>query len=303
MSGIFKGDSIYKSGGGGGGGGYKDGGELVDGDFIKVENNTISSYDNASRDPVNFYFEAADGDVLNSVVELTTAVNATVHVYTVDDGLFIPIGNIGGNTVIAGEEYNIKVVGNSFSIEQVTPGSKDPEFAEINGTVYSVAKIQNKLVLVEDYKGPFIGETRNIGNTLPSYPESIITGCGCIIYKNKYFYNIGKTPVTDLSNFNFMDNLNNPWKVFNNGVFNNFSNDEITKFNLSKLGYLDTQNIGGEIVLSANYDIGIAHYACRDTRQTPNRSVYITEYELNHGLTGAAMGGNEFVTIRLYRDL
>lgn len=33
------------------GGGYKDGGQLIDADFIEVENNTISSYENVSRDP------------------------------------------------------------------------------------------------------------------------------------------------------------------------------------------------------------------------------------------------------------
>ena len=76
MSGIFKGDSIYKSGGGGGG--YKDGGQLVDGDFIEVKNNTVSTYDNTARDPINFYFEVKEGESINSVVELTTVVNSTV---------------------------------------------------------------------------------------------------------------------------------------------------------------------------------------------------------------------------------
>ena len=118
MSGIFKGDSIYKSGGGGSG--YKDGGELVDGDFIKVENNTISTYDNISRGTVNFYFEPKDGEILNSVIEMTTQVNATVNVYYINDlGLYVNIGNIGGNTVSSGNSYNINVNINSFSIQLV----------------------------------------------------------------------------------------------------------------------------------------------------------------------------------------
>lgn len=124
---IFKGDSIYKSGGGGGG--YKDGGELVDGDFIKVENNTVSSYDNVSRDPINLYFEPKDGEILNSVVELTTAVNATVNVYVVKNGFYYLLGNVGGDSVTAGNDYKVNITGDSYSIEQV---SAPPEVAFID---------------------------------------------------------------------------------------------------------------------------------------------------------------------------
>lgn len=153
MSGIFKGDSIYKSGGGGGG--YKDGGQLVDGDFIKVENNTVSSYDNVSRDPVNFYFEVKDGEVLNSVVELTTAVNATVNVYVVRNGLYYLIGNVGGNTVNAGDEYKLNVVGDSFVLEVVTPSQAVPEYVEINGAIIPVVKVGNTLWTCLDLENRF----------------------------------------------------------------------------------------------------------------------------------------------------
>jgi uncharacterized protein (TIGR02145 family) len=136
MSGIFKGDSIYK--GGGGGGGYKDGGQLVDGDFIKVENNTISSYDNVSRDPVNFYFEVKDGEILNSVVELTTAVNATINVYVVKNGFYYLLGNVGGNTVNAGDDYKVNITGDSYAVEQVTTAGNDP-LLPINGGLYKVS--------------------------------------------------------------------------------------------------------------------------------------------------------------------
>lgn len=131
MSGIFKGDSIYKSGGGGGG--YKDGGQLVDGDFIKVENNTVSSYDNVSRDPINFYFDIAEGEVINSVIQITTQVNSTVNVYVVRNGLYFLLGNTNGNTVLANEDYEITCTGNSFEIEQVNDLSEDPVFAYFYG--------------------------------------------------------------------------------------------------------------------------------------------------------------------------
>ena len=153
MSCIFKGDSIYKSGGGGGGGGYKDGGQLVDGDFIKVENNTISSYDNVSRDPVNFYFEVKDGEVLNAVIELTNEYNATVHVYIVQNGLFIPLGNVGGDTVNAGDDYKINIVGNSFVLEVVTPSQPTPEAVIFGGVIYPCKKFGNHLWMLADLKG------------------------------------------------------------------------------------------------------------------------------------------------------
>jgi hypothetical protein len=158
MSGIFKGDSIYKSGGGGGG--YKDGGQLVDGDFIEVKNNTISSYDNVSRDPVNFYFEAKDGEVLNSVIELTTAVNATVNVYVVKNGLYYILGNVGGNTVNAGDDYKVNITGDSYAVENVTGISNEPKFFKLkNGSVTPLNFICN-------YDSKKWYATGNLGNYL-----------------------------------------------------------------------------------------------------------------------------------------
>ena len=173
MSGIFKGDSIYKSGGGGGGG-YKDGGQLVDGDFIKVENNTVSSYDNVSRDPVNFYFEVKDGEILNSVVELTTAVNATINVYVVKNGFYYLLGNVGVNTVNAGYDYKINITGDSYDVEQVNNISVDPEFVELNGTVYPIKKINGLLWITQDYKGNIPGVTSEVKNGTVYYTNGQI---------------------------------------------------------------------------------------------------------------------------------
>lgn len=139
MSGIFKGESIYKNGGGGGG--YKDGGELVDNDFIKVDNNTTYSYDNITRDPINFYFEPKDGEALNSIIELTTVINSTVNVYVFKFGFLYLIGNIGGNTVNAGEKYKINVSGDSFSVNPINVPENDPSAWEYEGIVYGMHKI------------------------------------------------------------------------------------------------------------------------------------------------------------------
>lgn len=148
---IFKGDSIYKSGGGGGG--FNNGGELVDGEFIAVENNTISSYDNVSRDPINLYFEPKDGEVLNAVVELTTAVNATVNVYVVKNGFLYLLGNVGGDTVTAGNDYKINITGDSYAIENVSIPNPDPEFASLMGSIYKLVKIDNLLFLGSNFSG------------------------------------------------------------------------------------------------------------------------------------------------------
>ena len=151
MSGIFKGDSIYKSGGGGGGG-FKDGGQLVDGDFIKVENNSISTYTNTSRSDINYYFEIQEGEVLNAVVELTNEYNATVHVYILQNGLYIPLGNVGGDTVNAGDNYKINVVGNSFMLENVTPAQAVPEYVTLDGNIYPCKLFDGLLWLTQDLK-------------------------------------------------------------------------------------------------------------------------------------------------------
>jgi hypothetical protein len=171
MSGIFKGDSIYKSGGGGGG--YKDGGQLIDGDFIEVKNNTISTYDNESRDPVNFYFEVKDGEILNSVVELTTDVNATINVYILKDGFYYLLGNVGGNTVNAGNDYNLNIIGKSYSLELVTPSPNIPEYADIMGGRYDVAKVGSKLWTKYNFNGIIPGVDYKVENGTTYYLTNV----------------------------------------------------------------------------------------------------------------------------------
>ena len=118
---INNGVSIYNFGGGGGGG-YTPAGELVDGDFIRVENNSISTYENTTRSTINFYVELPQGETLNTIIELTNNYNGTVLFWVMDPdtGILTPIGNIGGNSVTSGEEYNIKATGDSYTVEQVT---------------------------------------------------------------------------------------------------------------------------------------------------------------------------------------
>lgn len=198
MSSIFKGDSIYKSGGGSGGG-YKDGGALVDADFIKVENNTVSSYGNVSRDPINFYFEVKDGEILNSVVELTTAVNSTVYVYVVKNGIYYLLGNVGGDIVNAGENYKVNITGDSYSVEQVS-GGLEPSIIEIAGKQYGIKKIGNRYWTTSN----LISSAADLGVT--SYwpigkPEPQATYPG-------FFYNIRENDI-----YNKINNLVAPFRL------------------------------------------------------------------------------------------
>lgn len=144
---IFKGNSIYKTGAGGGG--YKDGGQLIDGDFIKVDNNTVSSYDNESRDPVNFYFDYKDGEIFNSIIEFTTQVNSNVYVYVVKNGLYYLLGNVGGNSVNAGADYKINIIGNSYTVEQVTGGGV-PKYDVLNGIITPIYQVKDNLFITAD---------------------------------------------------------------------------------------------------------------------------------------------------------
>ena len=97
MSGIFKGDSIYKSGGSGGG--FKDGGQLTPAEYITVPNNVIAEYDNNAAE-INFIIED-DGKPHNSIIQVSTTVNATVNVYELRNGFYYLLGVVGSNTINA----------------------------------------------------------------------------------------------------------------------------------------------------------------------------------------------------------
>lgn len=141
-------ETIYNYGGGDGG--YKDGGILADSDFIKVENNCISQFDNLSRNEINFYFD--ENQVLNSVVEITTSSNANINVYVVKNGMLIPLGIIGSNYITSGNEYKLIVIGNSFVVENITVPSSDPVAAIIGGNLVKVS-VDNGIIITSDITG------------------------------------------------------------------------------------------------------------------------------------------------------
>ena len=246
MSGIFKGDSIYKSGGGGGG--FKDGGQLVDGDFIKVENNTISSYDNVSRDPVNFYFEVKDGEVLNSVVELTTDVNATINVYVVKNGFYYLLGNVGGNTVNAGDDYKLNVTGDSYSLEQVTPGGGSvPSFFEIDGQFYQLKEFNGYLWLMQNLAGNFGLDVVNVPKTgqtpFGNYPQNVA------LCDNKYFYRVESNVINAINQACAPFHVPNTSDFSNSGLLTKTCGEWKTDFGAQEIGCI----LGGSLGPGSSY--------------------------------------------------
>lgn len=248
------------------GGGYKDGGALVDGDFIKVENNSVSTYTNTSRTDINYYFEVQDGEVLNAVIELTNQYNATVHVYILQNGFYIPLGNVGGDTVNAGDDYKINIVGNSFMLEVVTPSQAVPDFVELNGNTYGVLNVNGLLWLKNDYKGVI---------------ENIQYG----VFDGHYYYNLQDMP----GNFNI-----NGWRLPLNSEQNNLLNFCNNDYNT----FVSNMNIGLNGVQS-NKTGGMSYYGSFGFIANKNR-------EIVAGSNSVSIGGyraNTRYNLRLVYEL
>lgn len=240
MSGIFKGESIYKNGSGGGG--YKDGGELVDNDFIEVENNTNSSYNNETRDPVNFYFEVKEGEVLNSVIELTTTINSTINVYVVKNNLYYPLGNVGGNNVNAGDDYKINIVGDSYTVEQVTYNSQNPVAVVLKGHRYGIVNIDGKYYTTSDLKSP-IGNTTGVGEVGEILPYGQNTDT--IVYGGSCFYDSKALEKFNKDEFDGWDLIPNDDPIFTNYKIGQLIVGGSTGFNAYKNGNLNRSFFSG----------------------------------------------------------
>lgn len=286
---INNGVSIYNFGGGGGG--YSDGGELVDGDFIDVQNNAISQYENSSRNDINF---VVNGDEqINTIIELSTDVNATIHVYQFDNGLYIPLGNIGGDTVTAGENYNINIVGNSFTIEQISGGGVNPEYASINGIVYSVKVFDNDYVFMTQNLKTAFGESvisvPTTGQTpYDTYSQKVA------LCNGHYFY---KDTIRDKIN-----NTCSPWHIpseqdFTNASLRSKTCDELAYGGLSGFNAVATGNVGvGSLGPGADY---LYYNNNNKWYYMLSSGSVLTNYNRSGSQTPNIIGGGEYYSIRL----
>lgn len=220
--GIFNGNSIYNDGGAGGGG-YADGGELVDADFIKVENNTLSKYNNISRNLINFYFE--DEGILNALIEVSTLVNSTVNIYKKINNSYYPLSIIGSSNINSNENYLITVSGNYFKVENGTP--KDEFIENINGQYIKCKKIGSLYWTVEDY-----GTWWTVADAINFVPVN-----GWRIPNNDDFFNLK----------DYLD-PNAGYKIKTDYGWNDGGNgDNSSGFNAYPYGYVETpgdQNVG-----------------------------------------------------------
>lgn len=273
--------TIYNFGGGSGGGAYSDGGALVDSDFIKVENNTISTYKNTSRSDINYYFDVADGEVLNAVIELTNDVNATVHIYINQNGLYIPLGNIGGDTVSAGNDYKVNITGHSFIIGLVTGLTNEPEYINIDGYIFGVKKINNYYWTTENLK---------LGNDFGVYKDK---------YGQRYYQysdalanlNVNGFVIPDESAFNDLIIGHNRASLASVDLWYSTPGTNTTGFNAKPYGIYRTDNIVESYTTAALF--------CVSGQTPPNAgSFYITE-----STTGFGSANNNYRTIRLCKHV
>lgn len=293
MSGIFKGDSIYKSGGAGGG--YKDGGALVDGDFIRVENNTISTYENTTRSEINFYVEVSQGDTLNTIIELTNNYNATVFFWIMnpETGILTPIGNIGGDTVTAGEEYNVQATGNSYTVEEVTPPNTDEIAVDLGGDMgfYEFIKIGNLYVGKKDLKIVLPGIDSKVINTKRWYKR-------IDILNNTPTFGAGaRIPsYNDIDSiFNYLNpNAGQKMKSIANWNNSNPSTKGTNESGLDMGGF-------GFVQGSSNYDIGVyGFWGCSsEAGSTDSLRLDDTSKTGAHGYLG---GTDTYWLLRLVKD-
>lgn len=203
--GIFIGDSIYNNGGGGG---LKNGGELIDGDFIDVKNNTVSTYENTARNEINFVIsDLAANDIINAVIEFVNTYNnsATINVYYVKDNFYYPLGNVGGNTVAAGNDYSIQIIGDSFIINQVSSINNNPEYVIIDNKIIR-ASISAEGTRI--FAGPVSGSPNTGGEPYATYYWS------------------------DSNARNYVNSLHSNWRVLNNNDILDFKNSNMTLVNM-----------------------------------------------------------------------
>ena len=111
--GVFNGNSIYNDCGAGDVG-IKNGGDLTDSSFIEFSNNTFSFYDNINdKVSLDFLVKKGKDEILNSYIEVTSNVSASINIYELIDGIVYKIGYAGSNSISSGIS-KISIIGDSY---------------------------------------------------------------------------------------------------------------------------------------------------------------------------------------------
>lgn len=286
------GTSVYNIGGGGG---LKYAGALTDSDFIEFSNNTLSTFNNVGRSNINFYVSPKDNEVIAAVIELTTDSNATVHIYTFDGFMYVPLGYITNNSVSSGDKYKIEIIGNSFEVSLVNDLGKNPEYIKIEDQILGVCKIGDLLWTTNNLKIvlPY-GKVGPIGK--PSDQEN---------YPG-YFYQISTTTKRDYIN---NDVLKSGWRI---PTYNDFSNMESSisgDYNsLLKVGQQTgaTNTTGFTLILcgSYNFNSGVSLQGYKASLlATIGNDFYVVDYDKDgHQFDYTLWAGNIGVNLRFCKD-
>ncbi len=286
------GTSVYNIGGGGG---LKYAGALTDSDFIEFSNNTLSTFNNVGRSNINFYVSPKDNEVIAAVIELTTDSNATVHIYTFDGFMYVPLGYITNNSVSSGDKYKIEIIGNSFEVSLVNDLGKNPEYIKIEDQILGVCKIGDLLWTTNNLKIvlPY-GKVGPIGK--PSDQEN---------YPG-YFYQISTTTKRDYIN---NDVLKSGWRI---PTYNDFSNMESSisgDYNsLLKVGQQTgaTNTTGFTLILcgSYNFNSGVSLQGYKASLlATIGNDFYVVGYDKDgHQFDYTLWAGNIGVNLRFCKD-
>lgn len=148
--GVFNGNSIYNEGAAGGGA-LKNGGYLNDDSFIEFSNNTYSFYDNINdKISLNFLVEKGKDEILDSYLEITSSVSASINIYELIDGIVYKIGYADSNSISSGIS-KISIIGDSFSIDSIN-NKPEVEYVGIKNNLYGIIKVNNLLWLTSNYK-------------------------------------------------------------------------------------------------------------------------------------------------------
>ena len=166
--GVFNGNSMYNSGNGGGGGGLVYYGIITDSDFMQVENNGFYKYHNESRNDINLYLDVSEDDVLFDIISIENDVASNINIFILKNGFYYPIPYIGSNSLLAGKNYKIVLLGDSYTVEEVNNGINPlvPLYAKIGNIITRIYfSLDNQLIFTSNIKYYNNEEAINISET------------------------------------------------------------------------------------------------------------------------------------------
>ena len=165
--GVFNGNSIYNYGAVGGGG-LVYYGLIPDSDFMQVENNGFYKYHNEFRNDINLYLDVSEDDVLFDIISIENDIASNINIFILKNGFYYPIPYIGSNSLSAGKNYKIVLLGDSYTVDEVDNNINPliPLYAKIgNITTRIYFSLDNQVIFTSNIKYYNNVEAINISST------------------------------------------------------------------------------------------------------------------------------------------